>query len=73
MAAQLNAFARHHQAHLVEIARTLDALSDDQRRALGICGWDQEQAYDRVEYLFAKLCRALEAGWKASVDGRLER
>jgi len=73
VAAQLNAFARHHQAHLVEIARTLDALSDDQRRALGICGWDQEQAYDRVEYLFAKLCRALEAGWKASVDGRLER
>jgi hypothetical protein len=70
VAAQLNAFARHHQAHLVEITRTLNALSDDQRRALGICRWDPEQAYDRVEYLFAKLCRALEVGWEASVDGR---
>jgi hypothetical protein len=72
VAAQLNAFVRHHQAHLVEVARTLNALSDDQRSALGIRRWNPDQAYDRVEYLFLKLCRALEKGWEASIDGRLE-
>src|SRR5438874_35822 len=55
VAAQLNAFARHHAAHLTEIARTVNALSDDQRSLLGIGRWNPEQAYDRVEYLFVKL------------------
>ena len=31
---QLNALHRHHQAHLVEAARVLNALTDDQRAAL---------------------------------------
>jgi len=33
---QLNALHRHHQAHLVETARILNALTDDQRAALSI-------------------------------------
>jgi hypothetical protein len=73
VAAQLNAFARHHAAHLTQIARTLNALSDDQRKALGIGRWNPEQAYDRVEYLFLKLSKALERGWESCVDGRTER
>src|SRR5438876_11437222 len=43
VAAQLNAFARHHAAHLTQIARTLNALSDDERKALGIGRWNPEQ------------------------------
>lgn len=73
VAAQLNAFARHHAAHLTQIARTLNALSHDQRSVLGIGRWNPEQAYDRVDYLFVKLCRALDVGWEAMVDGRQER
>ena len=36
VAAQLNALRPHHQAHLVEIARTLNAMNEDQRLRLGI-------------------------------------
>ena len=61
VAGQLNALARHHVGHLVEIARVLNALTDDQRTRLGIATWDPEQAYDRVERLFLRLCDALEA------------
>ena len=64
---QVNALRRHHQAHLVEAARVLNALTDDQRRTLGIVGWDPDEAYPRVEALFAKLCRLLESG-DAGVD-----
>ena len=33
---QVNALHRHHQAHLVEAARVLNALTDEQRAALSI-------------------------------------
>ncbi len=69
VACQLNAFHRHHQAHLVEIARTLNALSDEQRRSLGIKGGDPAESYHRVERLFVKLCQVLESG-SAGVDAR---
>jgi hypothetical protein len=73
VAAQLNALRRHHQAHLVEIARTLNAMSDHQRSQLSISRWDPAEAYDRVHYLFVKLIRVLEEGFEAEINGRRER
>ena len=67
VAFQLNALHRHHQAHLVEAARVLNALTDDQRAALSITNWDRDEAYDRVERLFVKLCQVLDSG-EAGVD-----
>ncbi len=67
VACQLNALQRHHQAHLVEVARILNALSDEQRTMLGITDWDQAESYPRVERLFVRLCEVLESG-VAGVD-----
>jgi hypothetical protein len=67
VAAQLNALHRHHQGHLVEIARTLNAMTPDQLASLGVSEWDQAEAYDRVEWLFVSLCKILEE--RAVVDG----
>jgi hypothetical protein len=58
---QLNALRRHHEGHLVEVARVLNALTDEQRNALGIRGWDPEESYPRVDRLFIQLCRVLES------------
>lgn len=58
----LNASARHHRGHLAEVARVLNAMSDRQRASLGICGHDPGQTYNRLDRLFNKLCRVLEAG-----------
>ena len=69
VACQLNAFHRHHQAHLVEVARTLNALSDEQRHSLRIDSWDPAESYSRVERLFVKLCQVLESG-AAGVDAQ---
>jgi hypothetical protein len=49
VAAQLNALHRHHQGHLVEIARILNAMTPEQRASLDISEWDPSEAYDRVE------------------------
>jgi hypothetical protein len=62
VACQLNALARHHRAHLVEVARIINALTDDQRDVLGIVKHDPAQTYDRVDRLFNKLCDVLDAG-----------
>jgi hypothetical protein len=67
VAAQLNALHRHHQGHLVEIARILNAMTPEQRASLGIGKWDPAEAYDRVERLFVSLCRVLEE--RPVVDG----
>ncbi len=67
VAAQLNALHRHHQGHLVEIARILNAMNPEQRASLGISEWDPSETYDRVERLFVALCRVLEEG--PVVDG----
>src|SRR5207247_6253485 len=48
-------------------------MSGSQRFALGIRRWNPAEAYDRVEYLFVKLCRLLETGFDAPVEGRRER
>ena len=64
---QVNALHRHHQAHLVEAARVFNALTDDQRAALSITNWDPDEAYDRVERLFVKLCQVLDSG-EAGID-----
>ena len=64
---QLNALARHHRAHLVEIARVLNTLTYDQRRRLGIVDHDPMQTYDRVERLFTKIIGVLKQG-VAGVD-----
>jgi hypothetical protein len=67
VAIQLNALHRHHQAHLVEAARVLNALTDDQRASLGITSWDPAETYPRVDRLFVTLCQILESG-RAKVD-----
>jgi hypothetical protein len=67
VAAQLNALHRHHKAHLVEIARILNAMTPEQRASLGIGEWDPSEAYDRTERIFVCLCRVLEE--RPVVDG----
>jgi hypothetical protein len=67
VALQLNALHQHHQAHLVAAARVLNALTDDQRLALGMRRWDPDEAYPRVERLFVDICNLLESG-AAGVD-----
>ena len=59
VACQLNALRRHHQAHLVEVARTLNAMTEAQRHSLGITDWDPDEAYHRVERLFVGSVRFL--------------
>jgi hypothetical protein len=61
VACQLNAMGRHHRAHLIEVARTINAFTDAQRFELGFVHHDPAQTYDRVDRLFVKLCEALEA------------
>jgi hypothetical protein len=67
VACQLNALGRHHQGHLVQVARTLNALTPQQRSQLGITSWDPAESYPRVTRLFTKLCRVLELE-EAGVD-----
>jgi hypothetical protein len=67
VALQLNALARHHRAHLVEVARIINAMTDDQRAQLDIARHDPEQTYNRVDRLFNRLCDALDQG--QVVDG----
>ena len=67
VALQLNALARHHRAHLVEVARIINALTNDQRAELGIVRHDPEQTYNRVDRLFNRLCHVLDEG--QVVDG----
>jgi hypothetical protein len=62
VALQLNALGRRHQAHLIDVARLLNAMTDEQRRSIGIKVWDEAEAYDRVDWLFNKLCRVLGEG-----------
>jgi hypothetical protein len=60
VAFQINALQRDHQAHLIEAARILNGLDDDYRRRIGIKEWDEDEAYARVTWLFAKLCELLK-------------
>jgi hypothetical protein len=62
VACQLNALARHHRAHLVEVARIINAMTDAQRVALGIVKHDPAQTYNRVDRLFNRLCDTLDDG-----------
>jgi len=55
VALQLNALRRHHQAHLVEAARVLNALTDAQRNALGQERWDPGPEF--IAYAVADWCR----------------
>jgi hypothetical protein len=43
----------------VEVARTLNALTEAQRSSLDIGDWDPNEAYHRVERLFVRLCESL--------------
>jgi hypothetical protein len=67
VACQLNAMGRHHKGHLIEVARIVNALSDEQRHQLGFRLHDPAQTYDRLDRLFLQVCEALEAG--EIVDG----
>jgi hypothetical protein len=49
VACQLNALARHHKGHLVEVARVINAMADEQRASLGIVDHDPAQTYHRVD------------------------
>src|SRR5579863_2652148 len=62
VACQLNALVRHHKAHLIEVARVINAMTDEQRERLGIARHDPAQTYDRVDRTFTKLAAVLEAG-----------
>ncbi|MHB8465724.1 MAG: hypothetical protein ACYDH6_23705 [Acidimicrobiales bacterium] len=62
VACQLNALVRHHHAHLIEVARIINALTDDQRNQLGIVRHDPAQTYDRVDRTFTKLAGLLDSG-----------
>ena len=62
VACQLNAMARHHRAHVIEVARIINAFTDEQRDVLAIVKHDPAQTYDRVDRLFNKLCAVLDAG-----------
>ena len=67
VAMQVNALRRHHRAHVVQAARTLNAMTPEQRDALGIRNWNEAEAYPRVDWFFGKLCRLLESG-EAGID-----
>jgi hypothetical protein len=58
VACQLNALNRHHQGHLVEIARTLNALTEKQRHGLEVTSWDPAESYPRVARLFTKIAKS---------------
>jgi len=54
--------ARHHKAHLIEVARVVNAMTDEQRERLGIVRHEPAQTYDRVDRTFTKLTAVLDAG-----------
>ena len=72
IAFQINALRRHHEAHLVEVARTVNGLTDNQRETLGFTHHDPGQTYDRLERLYVKLCAVLEDGHAIEDDGDLQ-
>jgi hypothetical protein len=59
---QANALRRNHQAHLIEVARLLNSLSEKERSRLGIRSWNPDETYLSVVRLFGKLCAVLDAG-----------
>jgi hypothetical protein len=61
VALQLNALHRHREGHLVEAARVLNAMTEEQRTSLGVLSWDPNESYDRLDRLFLRLCEVLEA------------
>jgi len=67
VAMQINALRRHHRAHIVQAARTLNAMTPEQRDALGIRNWDEAEAYPRVDWLFCRLSRVLDSK-EAGID-----
>jgi hypothetical protein len=69
VACQVNALHRHHQAHVVEVARVLNAFTEAQRFSLGITGWSAAQSYPRVERLFVRICDVLECS-DAGIDAQ---
>ncbi len=69
VACQLNALHRHHQAHVVEVTRIINALTDEQRESLEVCCWNGSESYSRTERLFVKLCGVLDSG-EAGVDAQ---
>ncbi len=62
VACQLNALVRHHKAHLIEVARVINAMTDKQRERLGILKHDPAETYDRVDRTFTKLATVLDSG-----------
>jgi len=62
IACQVNALSRHQQAHLIDVARVINAMTDEQRASLGFTKHDPAQTYDRLDRLFLKLVAVLEAG-----------
>ena len=69
VACQLNALARHHRAHLIEVARVINAMTDEQRQVLGFASHDPAQTYDRLDRLFTRLAAVLDAGI-AGIDAK---
>jgi hypothetical protein len=72
IACQINALRRHHQAHLVEVARLVNAFTDEQRAALGFLRHDPDQTYDRIERLYVRLCAVLDGGHAIEINGDIQ-
>jgi len=68
-----NGKQRHHQGHIIELARTLNSLTPSQLSLLGVNDHDESQTFDGLDRLFNELCDALEDGWDAVVDGAVTR
>lgn len=63
----VNGLRRNHRGAIVDVARTLNAFTPAHLEAVGVKNWEADEAYDRVDRLFNKLTKALEAGWEATV------
>jgi len=70
---QVNGLRRHHQGQLVEHARVVNGLTDDQRSAIGFENHNPDQTYDRLERLFVRMCHVLDAGHVVVIDGWRQR
>ena len=70
VAALVNGFQDGHRALIRKIAVTIDGLSKHRLKELG-CRLDHwpNDLYRRVDDLYNNLCRALEHGFEAEIDG----
>lgn len=57
----LNGIEKGHVPQVIEVARTLNSLTDQQRSQLSVTSWDPDQTYDRVDRLFNRIADLLSS------------